>query len=230
MKKIKITLDYLVDKLIEIYQNRNAHNDYIDLYTKQLKFINEKLNLKSLTVSPDGDNGLITINPLIAKGNSNNIWDVFNFKLLQNDSPIKYINVSLLKKTDYTKNFDLNNNYNRNEICSYLEENINHCLKMINESRKIRYPNQFCTNEAMELVHTSIKSNRNDFALNKANEMMIDIYKDSIKNSLKILYSVNFSNILNIVNNDYEFIGWDINCEIESDTILSNNLDDMDYF
>jgi len=111
-------------------------------------------------------------------------------------------------------------------------QNINKMFHLISKERTIRDSGQMCTYDDFELVHELLNSHRNDFAINAMNEAIINIYKESIENSLKLLFSQSYSFDEDGAMIEDNLRCWQINkvMDYTMKEIMNKRLDAYDYF
>jgi|SaaInlLV_10m_DNA_3_1039740.scaffolds.fasta_scaffold00451_19 hypothetical protein len=214
MKQITITIEYVYEKLKTIYEKRYYHNDYQKMHKKQLNLITKELGIEDLIIF-------------------NIETKQFEFNLIDKN----YINMGkLVLFTDKKNTKEIIDNIKIGGRYCGIEkniiDNINHCFNLITQERTIRRSGQLCTNQEMELYHKGINTWRNDFALKSMNEAMCKIYKETIIDSLNILYGKDISRRIESEKQYRELPGWKINKtieEIEKIKVLNCSLDDFDY-
>jgi hypothetical protein len=160
MNKIQITNEYLVNFLIDFNSHKNAHKDYIDLYQTQLDILLDILEIKGLIKLDASD-----------KGNTK-----FIFKRLFPD----YIRADIFNEESFE---DLETTERVINWC------INDLLDKCTVERTIRSRGQMTTFDDMETVHKLLNTRQKDYTINILNDSIVKLYKEEIRDCLRMLYS-----------------------------------------
>jgi len=212
---MKITVEYLVNFLISFNSKKYAHEDYINLYNKQLEVILEILNIKDLITFDKSDekNPKFIFKRLFPEYIRGNIMQGMEYESL--------------KKTEEVINWTINDS-----------------LEKINVSRNIRNSGQLTTFNDMEMVHKVLNTRQKDYAIDILNKSIKELYKEQIIEALRMLYTADslYKKKLKDIQKD-EDPEWDLaslkrvqkswsinNSASEEQTeILKNNICDWDY-